>query len=158
MNGDEERAWRHRVDEHLVVLTTAQKVTNDHLDQIDETLDALDRTIRGDYEKDRDGIVARMENMERSVALLHSVLFKDSTGKKGLVDTVDVLISGKIERREKRKDYITIAIAIISTIGLIITNLDRIESFWVHIFIKTKPPVVVKHRRHIISGESSESE
>lgn len=155
MNDDDERIWRHRVDERLVDLTTAQKVTNDQLDKIDETLDALDRTIRGDYEKDRDGIVARMENMERSVATYHSVLFQDSTGKKGLIADVADLRAGKVERRERRKDYLTLIGLIITSAALVVTNLDRIGVFWEHLFRKEKPAHVVKHKRPVLE-ESSE--
>ena len=131
--------WQNRVDERLVDLTTAQKVTNDHLDQIDETLDALDRTIRGDYEKDHDGLVARFKEVEHSVSLLNAIILQDSTGKKGLVATVDALVSGNMEVVERRKHNVSIIIAIITSGALIITNLDKIGVFWMHLFGKPKP-------------------
>lgn len=123
----------------LISLTTAQKVTNDHLDQIDETIDALDRTVRGDYENNRSGIVARLEILEHDSNLHKAVLFKDATGKKGLVDTVDGLVSGRMDAVERRQNRRAIIIAIITSSALVLTNLDRIGIFWTHIVGKSKP-------------------
>lgn len=132
-----------RNNERIVDLTTAQKVTNDHLDQIDETVDALDRTIRGDYENNRSGLVARLETLEHEVAMHKAVLFTDATGKKGLIDTVDALVSGKMDAVERRKNSVSIIIAIITSTALVLTNLDRIGNFWTHLFKPKK--VDVKH-------------
>lgn len=131
--------------DRIVNLTTAQKVTNDHLDAIDETLDALDRTIRGDYEKDQDGLVARFKKVETYVSELRAVVLQDSTGKKGLVATVDGLVSGKMDAVERRKNRGAIIIAIITSSALVLTNLDRIGVFWTHIFGKNKTQVSGRH-------------
>lgn len=151
---------RNRIDERLVDLTTAQKVTNDHLDTIDETLDALDRTIRGDYEKDHDGLVARFKELEHSVSQLNAVVFQDSTGKKGLIATVDGLVSGKMEKVERRQHKVSIIIAIITSSALVLTNLDKIGSFWKTLFGKNKPDVSRRHhaktRKNVPEEESTE--
>lgn len=151
--------WRNRVDERLVDLTTAQKVTNDHLDQIDETLDALDRTIRGDYEKDHDGLVSRFKEVEHTVSQLRAVVLQDSTGKKGLVATVDALVSGKMDVVERRKHRASIIIAIITSGALVITNLDKIGIFWKHTF--GKPEVKRSRQRQrpkpVVEDPSTES-
>lgn len=150
---------RNRIDERLVDLTTAQKVTNDHLDSIDETLDILDRTIRGDYEKDHDGLVARFKELEHAVSQLNAVIFQDSTGQKGLVATVDALVSGKMEKVERRQHKVSIIIAIITSSALVLTNLDKIGTFWKLIFGKSKSDVSGRHhaktKKIIVEDEES---
>lgn len=126
--GDEDR-----INERLVDLTTAQKVTNDHLDQIDETLDALDKVIRGSYEKDSDGLISRFHEVETGITKLNAVVFQDATGKKGLVATVDGLVSGRMDAVERRKSNVSIIIAVITSTALVLTNLDRIGAFWANL-------------------------
>lgn len=128
-----------RVEERIANLTTAQNVTHDRLDQIDETLDALDRTIRGDYEKDTDGLIARFKGLELSITKLNAVVFQDSTGKKGLVGTVDALVSRRMDAVDRRKNTVSIIVAIITSTALVLTNIDRLGDFWIKIFGKEKP-------------------
>lgn len=150
----------NQVNESLVNLTTAQKVTNDHLDSIDETLDALDRVIRGDYEKDQDGLVARFKKVETYVNELRAVVLEDSTGKKGLVTTVEGLVTGKMEKVERRQNKISLIIAIITSLTLVVTNIDKIGSFWNMLFGKNKPEVSKRHhgkpRKNVPEEDSGE--
>jgi flagellar hook-associated protein FlgK len=140
-----------RTNERIVALTTAQKVTNDHLDQIDETLDALDKVIRGDYENSRDGLMARLHDLEQEIRKLNAVVFQDSTGKKGLVATVDVLVSGRMDSLERRKSNVSIIIAIITSVALVLTNLDRIGTFWKTTFGQQSQK---KKHRKVIDSDS----
>ena len=152
----------HRITERIVNLTQAQKVTGDHLDQIDETLDALDRVLRGDYENSRDGLVSRFGDMEHQLRKINAILFKDATGKAGLLDTVDALISGRMDAVERRKSTASVVIAIITSIALVLTNIDRIGNLWTHITIKHKAETLkarIKHRtRHVEPEPEPDSE
>ncbi len=147
MNGDDERKWRERVDERLVDLTTSARVVADRLDQMDEVLSAVDGSIRGDVAGDRHGLVARMENVELSISKISAVLFVDSTGKRGLLATVDNLVSGKMDAVERRKSRASVIIAIITSAALVITNLDRLGEFWVKTFVREPKVVHIKKTR-----------
>lgn len=145
-----------RVNERIVALTAAQKVTDDHLDQLDETLDALDRVIRGDYENSTDGLMARIKEAEHDLRKINMVLFKDATGKKGIVDTIDALVSGNMDSLERRKNNVSIIIAVITSIALVLTNLDRIGTFWKSTFGQTQPEKKKRHKRVVTSDSDSE--
>lgn len=137
-------------DRDIIALDSAQKIAIKRMDEYDETLDALDRIIRGDYQNDRDGLISRFESMEKDLSRLNAVIFQDSTGKKGLVATVDALVSGRMDKVERRKSNVAIVVAIITTLGLILTNLDRIGDFWLRMFPKGKPTEI---ERIIEKGE-----
>lgn len=159
MNDDERLAHEHQQN-HLV-LTTSQNSIHERLDGIDETIDAMDRILRGDFEKDSTGLLARLHDLEYSVAKLNAVVFQSAEGQKGLVAKVEAIISGKMDAVERRKSRASVIIAIITSAALVITNLDRIGEFWIKLFVK-EPKVVhikkVRVRRVIDYSQPSSSE
>lgn len=131
-----EEDWKNSINERLVNLNTAQKNTDLQLEKMDEVLDALDTTIRGDLVGHDTSLLLRLGDVERSVKEFHSILLEDHAGEKGLCDKVDALISGKMDLMERRKSRSSVIIAIITSAALVLTNLDRIGEFWIKIFGK----------------------
>ena len=85
------------------------------------------------------------------------VVFQDSTGKKGLVATVDALVSGRMDSLERRKSNVSIIIAIITSVALVLTNLDKIGDFWNKTFgPHTQIEKKKKHRKVILSASDLE--
>jgi hypothetical protein len=147
MPNDRRDDWAHGVDELLVTLTTAQKVTDQQLDELESTLDALDKILRGDPEKDTDGLIARLHTMENHIAKLDSCVFKDTAGNKGIQGRLE-----DIEREERNAGYrwkfwTAIVGMILATITAVLTNLDKLE-----VLVKRREPVPqekpVRPRRH----------
>lgn len=59
--------WRRGVDQTLVSLTTAQRVTDQQMDDLELQYAAIDKVLRGDPETDTDGFIARLHNLENAV-------------------------------------------------------------------------------------------
>jgi len=59
--------WKNSVDKKLVDLTSAQRSTDDELDDLDIKYNALDRIIRGDPENDISGFQERLHNVENGL-------------------------------------------------------------------------------------------
>jgi hypothetical protein len=129
--GDERRDdWRHDVDESLVALNAAQRVTDRLLEDLDANYAALDRLLRGDPEKDTDGVIAKIHLLETQLARLNAVIFMDSTGKKGLQHEVEILSSGERTQGERWKFATAVIVAIITSAALVITNWDHIAAYF----------------------------
>lgn len=121
--------WHHGVEENLASLNAGQRVWERDLHAIRKTLADIDNLLRGDPEKDTDGIVARLHSQENEVNLLKAILLKDRAGNKGIVGRVEDLESG--ERRSET--HLKLWVALISLASAMtvaaISNLDRIEAF-----------------------------
>jgi uncharacterized protein HemX len=117
------------VDENLASLNAGQRVWERELTAIRKALVDIDFLLRGDPTKDTDGIVARIHKQENDVNLLRAVLLKDATGGRGLVGRVEVLETGERRASDYWKFATASIVAIISLLGLVLTNLDHIESF-----------------------------
>ena len=164
MDSNERRDdWRNSVDEHLVSLTTAQKVTDTQLEEIELTLDVLDKVIRGDTERETSGLIGRIETMERQIAELRSLVIMDSTGKQGLMHDVQLLLAGERTSEHRWKYFTSVTVAIISLLGLLITNWDRIQA-WMHQPITDPVDIAIdraahpkpKHRHYTIKETPSD--
>ena len=64
--------WKNSVDKKLVDLTSAQRSTDDELDDLGLKYDALDRIIRGDPENDRSGLHERLHLVENGLQELRA--------------------------------------------------------------------------------------
>jgi hypothetical protein len=116
---DERRdAWQRGVDENLASLNTGQRVNDRLLEDLDANYSALDRLLRGDAEKETDGVIGRLHQIETQVAQLYSVIFMDKAGSHGLQHDVKELKEGRKDKRLKW-GYITQVIVALVMSGLI---------------------------------------
>ena len=106
--------WRARVDQSLVNLTSAQRVTDDQLDDLELKYEALDKVLRGDPEKDTDGVIARLHNLETSLNAIHAERLK-------------IQIADDNTRGIKWQVWGSIVVAIIGALAGILPNLGRIK-------------------------------
>ena len=129
MENERRDDWKHHVDEHLVNLTTAQKVTDRQLDDLEIQLHAVDNLLRGDHEEGTSGLIGRLETVEHYLAELRAIIIMDATGKKGLQHEVAILSSGERTAKERWQFVTAICISVISLLGLVLTNWDKIALF-----------------------------
>lgn len=139
--------WKHSVDEHLVNLTTAQKVTDRQLEDCERILTRLDRVISGDPQADLSGIVEQMHQIQRDLNKINAVIFVDSTGKRGLLHEVEALTSGERTASERWKFATAVTVAIISMVGLLLTNWNRVLGFLNQGTIPFEQSETPKHRK-----------
>lgn len=154
--------WERGVDENLASLNTGQRVNDRILEDLDKNYAALDHVLRGDAEKDTDGLIAQVHEIQTKLARVNAILFVDSTGKKGLQHEVESLLSGERTASERWKFATAVVVAFLSLVGLLITNWGRISGF---LEAQDKDPVdqaieSAKHRhiKHIILHPVSEEE
>lgn len=123
----EDQRWRDKIDERLASLTTDTIVIQDRLEEAEEKLNVLDLSVRGDAAKETGGLIERMHELEGKISRLWSVIFMDAAGGHGMYEEMR-----KIQSREHRFDvhwkfYTAVVVAVISTIGLFLTNLDKLR-------------------------------
>ena len=126
---DERRSdWRSGVDQNLVSLTTAQRVTDQQLDDLELKYVAIDKVLRGDPETDTDGFIARLHNLENSVNELKAERVK--------LMVADVTVKGfKWEFLTK----VTVQILILA--GVLILGWDKVESLVRKIIAQKQDPL-----------------
>lgn len=166
MNEDRRDDWRSSVDEHLMALTTAQKVTDKQLEDIEQVLTRWDRILRGDPQEDLIGLTEQIRNLELDIRKINAVLFMDSTGKRGIAHDIDVLMDRKKARTEgsqyRWQFWTTFVAALIAALTAILTNWDKIRKSLpnpIQIeegFLKSrKPKPIRKVRRRALTPPSS---
>lgn len=144
--------WARSVDENLASLNSGQRVWERDLDLIRKNFMDIDTLLRGDVEKERSGIISRLESIEHSLAMINSVLFVDATGTKGLLHDLRELKAGREDRRLGWANITKIIVALIMA-GLV----GRFyEDAWRFMTKKSEDPVAqaierAKHppRKHI---------
>ncbi len=139
--------WRRGVDENLASLNAGQRVWERELAIIRKLLAEADNLLRGDPEKDTDGAIARLHQLENEVNLFKAVLLKDAAGGKGLQGRVEDLETG--DKRSER--WLKVWIAFIGLVSAALvaaaSNLDRIETL---LHLQNKDPVdqMIENARH----------
>lgn len=127
---DERREdWHRGVDENLASLNAGQRVWEREFNLIHKSLSEIDTLLRGDPERDTDGAIARLHQLENSLNLLKAVILKDVVGGRGLIGRVEALESGERGSDNRWKFATAVAVAILSLLGLLLTNWDRLETF-----------------------------
>jgi len=131
--------WRSGVDENLVSLNTAQRVTDREVEDLELKYEGHDKILRGDPEHDTDGLVARLHTQENLVnelraeyGALKQTIRGYHDGSPGLEGRVDAL-EGIKKNRERKEGYYwqfitAVAVAIIGLVGIILTNLKEIKA------------------------------
>jgi hypothetical protein len=112
MNGERRDDWHNSVDKKIVDLTSAQRTTDDLLEDLDANYAAIDRILRGDPEKETDGLIGRLNHIEDTVQELKRILVVDETGEKGLLHDVRVLKSNREGKWKKWANITTVIVAV----------------------------------------------
>jgi len=121
--------WRHGVDENLASLNAGQRVHDSEISRLWKARSSDDKLLRGDPDKDTDGIIARIHTIENAINLLRAVVDVDKAGNKGLVGRVEALEAREKSTVERWKFWVAIIGLIGAVIVSVITNLDKIERF-----------------------------
>lgn len=139
----------------LVSLTDSEVRQNDRLDELADEIATIKHILHGmPGQKEDKGVVGDLEKLDESVTRINATMWPSdplSMGKSGLVFEVRKLLN-QDERQERRaerwwKGMPMIIIAVISTVGLIITNLDRIEPYFKKAFRSSHPATVAPAKR-----------
>jgi len=157
--------WKRGVDENLASLNAGQRIWERELKAIRKALAELDDLVRGDVAKETDGIIARLHQVENTVNLLKAVVMKDAAGGRGLVGRLEAIEKGEHRSDNLWKFVTALAVAILSFLGLLITNWDRLAAFWnrkstdpVEQMIERAKHPKPRHRHIIIRPPPDESE
>ena len=126
---ENDREWVRNVDHQIVTLLTGHQVLDRRLSQIEEAIKDLDLILRGDPSDERDGMTAQIHQIQTALARINAVVFVDSTGKHGLVKDVEELKTGEHLIENHWKFFTSVAVALLSLVGLMLTNWDRITSY-----------------------------
>lgn len=114
--------WQRGVDASL-------RIWEREVAAIHRSLAEIDGFLRGDREKDTDGAIARLHQLENSLNLLRAVVLKDAAGGRGLIGRVEALEAGERGSDNRWKFATAVAVAILSLLGLLLTNWERLEAF-----------------------------
>ncbi len=121
--------WHHGVDENLASLNAGQRVQDRETQIIRKQIRDHDVLLRGDPEKDTDGQIARLHNLENEILLMRAVLLKDAAGGRGLVGRVEALEGGERTSDRHLKVWISVIGLLSALLVAVASNLDRIEAF-----------------------------
>lgn len=150
-----ENEWHERTNDRIAALTSSETVQNDRLDDIDDRLTELDEAINGNHRKGYDGLIKEVEDIERKLSMLTAIMSPDALGNGGLKNRLKSLEDWKqgVDRWSdtKWKFWTAVAVAAISSIGLILTNLNNIADG----FKKFAPnsPVIAKPAKKVAKGK-----
>ncbi len=121
--------WARGVDENLASLNAGQRIWEREVNALHKAIAEQDNLLRGDTEKDTDGLIARLHKAENEVLLLKAILLKDAAGGRGLVAEVESL-KYKEKSLVYRWQFWIALLGLIGTIATaIIMNIDKIEKF-----------------------------
>lgn len=121
--------WHRGVDENLASLNAGMRVWDRELEKIHKGIAGIDDLLRGDAEKDTDGLLQRTHAAETEIRFLRAVVLDDPSGHIGLQGRVE-----KLENREKTEvERWKFRAAVLGLLGAVViavvTNLDKIERF-----------------------------
>lgn len=144
----EDQRWREKIDERLASLTTDTMVIQDRIEECEEKLLVLDLSVRGDAAKETGGLIERLHDLEGKISRLWAVIFMDATGEHGMYEEWK-----RLQRKEHKdevslevhwKFYTAVAVAFISTFGLIMTNIDKIKRL-----VHPEKPAIVRPQKKV---------
>ena len=140
---EDDRKWRESVEARLVSLTSAQKITDDQLDEIAVDIEDLNETLNGTPKERDGGLIGQVNALETGLNSVRSVLQPDSLGHGGLINefrTLKHIVSGKEKSLEYRWGLLnsatvtigSIIVALITSAAFLVTNWDRVSAFLKH--------------------------
>lgn len=133
MENDRREDWRNSVNDRLVSLTSAQKTTDDELDEIQEKLREIDHILRGYPDEDLEGLIASRDKLATQVLKFNALLMPDIHGHGGVVNDLNEVLQNRTAR-EKRADHFwkfatAVVVQFLILIGLLVVNWDRIQEY-----------------------------
>lgn len=165
---DERRGdWEHGVDENLVSLNAAQRVTDKEVDDHDIAIGKLEQVVFGDPTENLDGLGEQVHAMQKEVTRLRRVLDPDFEGKHGIVKDVAYLLDRDSHKKAREDRAVLregwawasitkIVVELLIVTALLLLNWERVEDFFKSRF-HVKPDKVEqmiedakrpRHRRH----------
>jgi hypothetical protein len=122
--------WHTGVDENLASLNAGQRVWEREVSSIKRHLEEFDRLVRGDPDKETDGLMSRLHQLENEINKLKAVVLRDTAGNKGLIGRVEILESEERTAENRWKFATAFTVALLSLIGLILTNWTRLLTYF----------------------------
>lgn len=120
--------WRRGVDENLASLNAGQRIWEREFGSIRKLSAEIDKLLRGDPDRDTDGIIARLHQQENAINMLKALVLKDTAGNIGLIARVEALESGERTSGNRWQFATAVTVAVISLLGLLMTNWERLEA------------------------------
>lgn len=131
---EEDRKWRDSVESRLVSLTSAQKVTDDQLDDLSSQLEDQDELLHGNRKERDTGIVGQLNSIESSIHEIKRELYPDALNKGGLVaehnEMRRKILYGEQATVYKWQFWGMVLVAFISTVGLLIRSWPDVAAYW----------------------------
>jgi len=128
----EDEKWRESVSTRLVSLTDSEVTQNDRLDEVDGEIHTIREMLEGrPSDRDDNGIKGDLHDLSVGVSELRRLMMPDHLGQGGILIRLKALEKkAGIEEHDldnRWKFKTAVAVAIVSAIALVLTNLDRIE-------------------------------
>jgi phage-related tail protein len=102
----------------------------DRLDDFEERIKELEETLNGNHNRGIDGIIKELEVFEKKVDMLIAIMSPDALGHGGIKNRIRDLEDWRSSITKwtdvKWKFWTTLIVAVISTAGLVLTNLSNI--------------------------------
>lgn len=130
---EEDRKWRKQVDHEQMTLMTGHQVLRDLVEDLRARIRELDIVLRG--ERGKSGLVAEYDRHDEKLTKLYAVIFQDSTGQKGIIHEVDVLMGRKAYKDQARpykwEFWKAIIVAMITSGGVVglMTHWSQIKAW-----------------------------
>lgn len=146
--------WYRGVDENLASLNAGQRIWEREFTALRKLLSETDKLLRGDPDKETDGLIPRLHQQENAVNMLQALIVKDRAGNTGLIARVEALERGERKSLNRWQFATAVTVALFSVLGLLLTNWDRLGAI---LNRKSKDPVEQMiqraknpHKRHVV--------
>lgn len=120
--------WRSSVDEHLMSLTTAQKVTDKQLDDLELKYEAIDTVIRGDPGDELAGLAERLHFVETGLQEMRTTFLK--------IKMADVEVT-----KSKWEFAGKIIVQVLILLGMVLLGWDKLEGLYQKLLNQKVGPV-----------------
>jgi hypothetical protein len=134
---DRREDWTRGVDENLASLNASQRVWDRELIVIRKLLGEFDSLLRGNTEKETDGMIARLHHQENDINRLKAIIQTDASGGKGVLMRLYDLERGDQKAERRLKIWLAIISVVSVGIGGLIANFDRLAAY----YKRPEPPV-----------------
>jgi len=156
---DRREDWHDGVDARLASLTSAQRTTDDQLDDGEIRTTKLEQVVFGDPAENIAGLTEQLHSIQTELTRLIRLIDPDYAGKHGLLKDVAYLMDRDDvrKRREERsrmregwawESVTKIIVEFLLVVGLLILNWERVEDFarsaWGHLHHSSATAQVAK--------------
>lgn len=126
--------WKRETDKTLVNLTSAQRSTDDNIEDLAGKLAELDELLHGQRSRSDSGLVGQVNDIETGLNSILRVMHPDSTGHSGLLNDFKE-IKRQILKKEQSSEYrwkfwTAIGVALITSASLLVQSWPTIQASW----------------------------